>query len=144
MGAKVPRFGAQPQVSKTAKATEKPDEYWRRFPAWRIARVEFIAPWGWHELTAEQVRAIHSKLSEFERMTWDEILIRSKKQNHLVRVEIICKQARDRLGEIGYGDQERLVSLHFSGRERVWGALSDGVMTVLWWDPRLEICPCLK
>ena len=46
------------------------------------------------------VDAIREKLANFETMTWREILLDAKKQNHNVSVDDLVKEAQDRLTEI--------------------------------------------
>jgi hypothetical protein len=105
--------------------------------------MEFVDPLGWHILDGEGFQHIHRKLSQFESMTWAEILIDGKKFNHMVSVDDLCSEAKKRLTEIGQADVEQLVSLHLSGKERVWGKLDQGVLTVIWWDPSHEVCTSL-
>lgn len=90
------------------------------------------------------MREIHSKLSDFESMTWGQILLEAKKQNHSIRPHQICKEARDRLEVLGYGDLDRVFSLRLSGCERIWGVINEGVFTVLWWDPEHTVYPVEK
>jgi len=106
--------------------------------------LQMIDPFGWHRLDSGKVRDIRDKLAAFEGMTWNEILVKGKKQNHSVPRQDLCKAARDRLTEIKLDDIDELVSLRLSGRERVWGIRSHNVLTVLWWDPDHAICPSLK
>ena len=105
--------------------------------------MELVDPFGWHEIDSEKIRVVREKLGHFETMTWNEILIAGKKRNHTVLVDRLCAQARKRIREV-QPDQEELVSLRLTGPERVWGILSEGVLTVLWWDPRHQVCPVLE
>lgn len=99
--------------------------------------------WGWHAVSASELRSVHRKLSDFETMTWQEILVRANRQNHHVEISSLCGKAQTRLDQIGYGDLESLVSLRLSGAERVWGVMHEGILTLLWWDPNHEVCPSL-
>jgi hypothetical protein len=105
--------------------------------------MEFADPYGWHEVNGATLNAIRVKLSHFESMTWREILVKSKKQNHTVAVENMSNDARKRLREIHCSDVDELISLHLSGTERIWGILREGVLTLLWWDPNHLVCPSL-
>jgi len=107
--------------------------------------MELVEPYGWHNLDAGGIAAIRLRLSGFESMTWSEILIDGKKFNHSVSIAQLCKEARDRLNLMFRGniDVEELVSLRFSGKERVWGILDNGVLSLLWWDPQHQVCPAL-
>jgi hypothetical protein len=105
--------------------------------------MELADRYGWHALDRPKLLEIQDKLSRFETMTWAEILVVGKKQNHSVKVHRLCKDAQSRLTEIGQADLDQLVSLHLSGLERVWGKLEAGVLTLFWWDPNHEVCPSL-
>ena len=106
--------------------------------------MEMASPFGWREIEPEKLIEVRAKLRDFESMTWYEILVASKSRNHTVTIESLCKEARDRLEEIGQGDLEELVSLRLSGPERVWGIRTGNVLHVLWWDPEHAVYPSLK
>jgi hypothetical protein len=76
-------------------------------------------------------------------MTWSEILVGSKKQNHSIKVTSLCPEAQARLRDLRLLVED-VVSLRLSSRERVYGYLENGVLIVLWWDPEHRICPSLK
>lgn len=105
--------------------------------------MELLDLYGWHSLDSDGVRYVHSKLALFEGMTWREILVVGKRSNHTVSIADLCGEAQRRLRVLGYRDIDELVSLRLSGKERVWGRLSEGVLTVIWWDPNHEVCPSL-
>ena len=74
-------------------------------------------------------------------MTIHEIFVVGKRSNHSVPVEQLCSQAKKRLEELRLLDLEELHSLRLSGEERIWGILTQNVITLLWWDPNHEVCP---
>ena len=113
-------------------------------PAWRLSLLQLVDPWGWHNLDQLKLVEIQRKLSNFETMTWNEILVDAKKQNHAVQISQLAKKAQDRLREIKQDDVDELVSLRLQGKERVWGIREEQVLRLLWWDPNHEICPSLK
>ncbi|HTR23333.1 MAG TPA: hypothetical protein VMI10_05070 [Terriglobales bacterium] len=90
------------------------------------------------------VHYVREKIKHFEALTWNEILVRDRQNNHRVEIWKLCKTAQDRLSELKLEDVEELVSLRLAGRERVWGLLEHNVMTLLWWDPFHDVCPSLK
>lgn len=51
---------------------------------------------------------------------------------------------QERLDALGYGDQDRVVSLRLSAKERVSGVMESGVLNVLWWDPDHTVYPVEK
>jgi hypothetical protein len=98
---------------------------------------------GWHKIDEKGLLFVREKLASFESMTWSEILVKAKKQNHAVAISLICKEARKRLEETCMADVDELTSLHLAGKQRVWGILREGVLSLLWWDPEHIICPSL-
>jgi len=94
--------------------------------------LEFVDPFGWHILDANGVDAIREKLANFETMTWREILLDAKKQNHNVSVGDLVKKAQDRLTEIFPEQLDELTSLRLTGKGRVWGKIDEGVMELIW------------
>lgn len=105
--------------------------------------MEMVDPFGWHRLDGPALRSVRERLSLFETMSWSEILVASKKQNHSIHVQDLAKRAQDRLDEMGIALDE-VVSLRLSGKERVFGYLENGVLVLLWWDPDHEVCPSVR
>jgi hypothetical protein len=136
-------FNPNPQKIPNSKAATS---YHDENPAWRIRRMDFIDPYGWHKVDATLLSEIREKLSQFETQTWAQILVDAKKQNHSVPVNDLCRDAQVRLSGIFKGpiDVDDLLSLRLSGKERVWGILRKGVMEILWWDPNHLVCPSIK
>lgn len=71
---------------------------------------------------------------------WKEILGRD---SHEVNVEQISKAAQKRLTEIRLDDFQTLVSLRFTGKERLWGVKSQNILKIIWWDPNHDVYPSL-
>ena len=140
---KKPTSKFDPTPSKKPKAPADPSSYWHLKPSWRISILEMRDPFGWHEIGQETLDRIRNRLVGFESMTWQEILVSGRKQNHSIRVYRLCTEAQKRLGELNLDDQERIYSLRVTGTERIFGFLNAGVMDVLWWDPSHSVCPAL-
>lgn len=130
-----------PVTSKTPKAGVNPEEFYDSSPSWRASKLQMVEPYGWHELDISTLYGIHQKLSQFESMSWKDILVKSRTSNHLVSIDKLCKPARDRLTAMALDDVDEILSLRLSGKERVWGILDRGTVNLLWWDPNHEICP---
>ena len=106
---------------------------------WKVAGIDDNSPWGWNQLTCPDfLRNIWEKMRNFETMTWIDILGRN---HHEIPVSNIIKQAQKRLEELGYDDEETLVSFHITGQQRIWAIRSGEEAFLLWWDPNHEICP---
>jgi hypothetical protein len=102
--------------------------------------MEFHDPFGWHEVDADTLRIVHSKLAEFERLTWREILSPDT-GNHQMPTDRICKEAQERLRELKLDEVDSLISLRLKRRVRVWGLMDRGVLNLLWWDPEHGVYP---
>lgn len=142
-----PKVKVAPITNKNPKIASplQSQSYLDKNPAWRIAKMEVVHPFGWHTLDADELQFVREKLKEFESMTWSQILVVAKKQNHSVSIDDLIKEAQKRLTEINLDDLDQLYSLHLSGKKRVWGYIVDqGVMNLLWWDPEHVICPSTK
>ena len=114
-------------------------------PSWRLHRLEVAEPFGcWHEIDRSKLLWIRKKLSDFESMTWNEILVYGRDQNHPVRVDKLLPGARKRLTELRLEDIDQLVSLRLSGSERIYGILQGSILLLLWWDPDHAIYPVKK
>lgn len=140
---KRPKHKGSPSTSKEPRALFGTDPM-RLPPAWQVSLMEMMTPYGWRDIRPEKLREVREKLKDFESMTWHEILTASRHRNHPVSIDQLCKEARDRLEEIGQADIEELVSLRLSGPERVWGIRAENVLKILWWDPSHAVCPSLK
>lgn len=130
--------------TKDPKRTSDPTSYYNINPSWRISRIELVDPYGWHTLDIVSIASIKTKLSYFETMTWREILLDSKKQNHFIDIYKLSPLAQARLKDICQDDIDELVSLRLTGTQRVWGIWETGVLNLLWWDPNHQVYPTQK
>jgi hypothetical protein len=137
---KKPRASLIPAREKSPKSASS-DTFYHLRPAWRIARMELVDPYGWHLIPADKLRDIRHKLGGFEGQTWSDIITKSQNNNHFMPVLKICCEAQARLNALHLEDTDALFSLRLSGRERVWGILDNGILMILWWDPFHSIYP---
>lgn len=137
------KAGVSLQLAKTPKTEQFPNLN-ELHPAWRIAKLEMCDPFGWHELDSGKLTEIRQRLTELEKLTWNEILVKNRYWNHAVERYRLSPEAQARLRELHLEDQEELVSLRLSNFERVWGIRIEGAMTLLWWDPTHAVCPNLR
>ncbi len=137
-GGNVPSITKKPRIESFPNDNSLP-------PSWRLSMLEMVDPFGWHKIeSVEKLREILGKLCELEALSWNEILVIRKKQNHEVDSGDLSKEAQKRLVEIFQDDIDSLVSLRLSGAERVWGIREKAVLKLLWWDPNHQVCPSLK
>ena len=145
--AKSPKFKVEPKAEKNARASFDPESSNRQTPCWQLSQIDFEGPWGWGDMGRDVLLdEIHRKLSNFESMTWGEILAatggrRSGNNSHFVSIEDLCREARQRLEELRRNDLDELFSLRLTGRGRVWGVRIGRVLQVLWYDRDHQVCP---
>ncbi|HLV95230.1 MAG TPA: hypothetical protein VKS44_08580 [Candidatus Acidoferrales bacterium] len=136
---------ASPRISSFSRVPHpNPVDWWAFHLAWRISRMEFCDPFGWHTVDKETLENIRSKLAEFEKRTLNEIFVASRKQNHGVPIKGLCSEAQKRLDELRLPDVEQLYCLRLSGTQRVWGFLTQNVLNLIWWDKDHLVCPSEK
>lgn len=121
--------------------------YYSLFPSWKFSeawrgdpsaeKVEFF---GSVEIQKQGQHLIEG-LAKFEGKKWSEILVVGKKMNHEIDVAALSKEAK-RIMQKFQPNMDRIVSLRFSGEERVFGKIDRrGAFAVLFWDPKHKICP---
>lgn len=111
-----------------------PERYYSESPAWAFANAdreawafsrEHIGDAIWTELLP--------RLQALETQTWNEILLRNKKQNHSLNPNELNKAAQDRLAA-RYIEAESLISLRITGNHRLYGYMTGRVFHILWYD----------
>jgi len=134
----------KPKAAISLSLEKKPSaepvrDFYKLYPAWRIARLEMRDPFGWHELDRSTLDSIRKRLVSLESSTWKEILIDQNHWNHEVPRARLTKEAQERLTALALDDQEYFVSLRLTWKERIWGFKSDDALTLLWWDPAHDV-----
>ncbi|WP_339000479.1 hypothetical protein VNN37_02220 [Lactococcus garvieae] len=112
-----------------------------RRPKWRFKKRDCEhETWGL-DITEELLR----KLMNFETMTWSQILLKAKKQNHQIKTYTLSKEAQKRLTILKLDDYDEICSLRLDGTHRLYGILDeDGVFSIIWDDLHHEVCPSSK
>lgn len=122
-------------VSREVRRRENPDSIMSLHPSWSFARHDKEGRWAFSKDTAKDDfwDVILPKMLNFETMTWSEILISSKKQNHSIAINELNKCAIKRMEELGIAADD-IVSLRLDGSTRLYGFLSAAVFVLLWYD----------
>lgn len=130
-----PKLKAAPNPKITNR--ENPDSIMQKYPSWRFLHCDTGADSRWSfsqaRLETDFWSHIFPKLQAFEKMTWSEIMINNKKQNHSNPVADMNKTARDRLIKLEI-EAESLVSLRINGTCRIYGFLVGPVYHIIWYD----------
>lgn len=56
----------------------------------------------------------------------------------------LCREAQERLQELGLDDREVIVELRLTGTQRLWALREGSMLYVLWWDLHHKVCPSTK
>jgi hypothetical protein len=127
-------FGATPSGKKVPVSTPPP-LYDHHKAAWRVSRIQIADPYGWHEMTPEEVAYLKGKLGTFEKNTWHEIFVRDARFNHCISAaDLKCQVARKWMND-NMPDQDYLWTLRLTNKERIWGVLSENAYPIILWDP---------
>lgn len=142
---KKPIHKKSPKTNKVPRGIEKAQLIEDEYISWHLRILDKNGDWSWKGIDEKTIwKDIHSKLSEFERKTWNEILVKEKHKNHSIPISEICLEAQKRLRKIKQDDIDDLISLRLSGKKRVWGIRAEKILKVLWWDPSHTVCPSKK
>lgn len=112
-----------------------PDSILACNPSWRFLTCDSDGTWAFSDGRLHDTfwSVIFPKLREFESMTWDDITLKAKKQNHTIEVAELNKVARDKLDTL-HVEAESLVSLRLGSTIRLYGFLVGAVYNILWYD----------
>lgn len=134
------------QKTKTITQRKNPSEYGNATPKWAFSRVD-KRMWTIHE---DFANVILEKLIAYENMTWNQItgMTRQGKNSvgtmsHNIPRGLLIRKAQKRLEELQIYEDE-IFSLSLDNRKRLWGILDSGVLRIIWYDSRHEICPSNK
>ncbi len=116
--------------SPKAKTRYDPATYNNMRPSWCFRACDEEL---WNFSAENFMNDILPKLKEFETQTWNEILIRGKKNNHSIDSEKLNKVARERLEKLKV-EAASIISLRLSATHRLYGYRIDGVYYILWYD----------
>jgi len=135
--------GLSPSPTKVPVITAEADTGWMR-ACWRIERMQFVDPYGWHQLDASELMEIRRKLIQFEQKTWNEIFVKENKYNHSVAVkDFDCSQAKQWMAH-NLPREDELWTLYLGSTERIWGIRRAGAFHIIFYDPSHQVKLSLK
>ncbi|MGL4393319.1 MAG: hypothetical protein ACRCSK_07810 [Fusobacteriaceae bacterium] len=124
---------------KKLVAKSNPESYLSLKPTWNFSRIDRESKWCLSKC-GSLFDEIIEKLMNFESMTWGEIKSK-KKNNHMVEVSKLIKDARDRAEKLLLDDE--IFSLRLDSTLRLYGMINNaGRFNLIWYDPIHEIYPC--
>lgn len=121
-------------IGRTIAQGGDPEQYYSENPSWNFFNID-KEQWAF---TKEHVGDVFwdeilPKMQGFESQTWNEILLRNKKQNHSIVLDDLNKTAKDRLAE-RYIEAESIISLRLTATHRLYGYMSGKTFVILWYD----------
>ncbi len=123
------------------KNIEDPNSYYSKHPSWNFSKSD-LQHEKWTLNHSDFLKEILPKLIDFERRTWNDIVL-DKKHNHWIYTDKLIKEAQNRMIELKlYYDQ--LFSLRLTGTLRLFGYIENGSYYIIWYDVNHEICPSNK
>ena len=127
-------------MPKKQRSGAGPDSYLRGRPSWRLSKLRMDQPFGWDQISRTDLEDVVTHLSSLESMTWSEIVVAARKQNHYCDVEDLSKPAREIIIQDWRG-ADQVLSIRLTNLKRVWGIMEQGVLYLLWWDPDHQVYP---
>lgn len=125
-------------VKRTAQI-ENPDNFLKKYPVWRFKRNDKIHDKWSIRHCCNFNEDVMDKLQSFEGLTWYDIInTNGIDAHHYVDASKLIKPAQQRLHELKIYD-DQLFSLRLNGKTRLYGLLSDGIYSILWYDSNHEI-----
>lgn len=121
-------------------------EVWKnKYPVWRFSRFDKDhEKWGIKDI---EYNKILEKLSEYERMTWNDIEASAGGRaagtnSHFITADKLIKEARNRLQSLKLEEfSDSIFSLRLNSKHRLFGILMGGTFDIIWDDKKHEICP---
>ena len=109
---------------------QNPEKYNSLFPSWSFRTCDKEL---WTLNADDLFNEILPKFKEWETQTWNELLMKSKKQNHSIDTEQLNKIARVRLDFLRI-EAKAVISLRLQGTHRLYGYRIGSVFYILWFD----------
>lgn len=110
-----------------------PDAFFDKTPSWAFRQGD-AERWTIKKCSSNDFETIIDQLSNFESMTWKEILS-NKKMNHPIDVNSLNPIAIKRLTELRI-EVESIYSIRIEAKKRIYGFIQgDGTFQIVWYDP---------
>ena len=103
--------------------------------------MDYGGRWGWDKFENLELKDLIIKLIDFSAYNIPQL---KKANSHLVSIDKLVKDARNRIVQIEQDDLGDLFSLRLSGKKRIWCIKDKNILKILWWDPNHEVCPSHK
>ncbi len=139
---KTPRQYVNPRIQKEPRIASEPQTGDALPFQWRTDYMDHGGPFNWEVLSVQEFcRKVVNPLHNIETMEWGAVL--RMQHAHTLTWSSIASNAIARLEEKS-GDlppDAELLSVGFSGRERIIGIRDRRYFYLLWWDPFHQVSP---
>jgi hypothetical protein len=118
-------------------------------PVWRTRWLEHEGPWGWDQITVDELQSVVAFLREMESLTWQQVWNqmaggerrRGQKHKYIPMADCV-DEAQKRLKTLRLDEYDgNWFRFRLQGLWRLWGVEQDGVFNIIWWDGAHQICP---
>jgi hypothetical protein len=111
----------------------------------RFGRFDVGGQWCLSKITPDAMQKLLARIRDIETMTITEAFNnRDEPGKDYPIAELPSREARERLVELEYDDEDRISRLRVTSRGRLYGFRRDAQFYALWWDPEHEIYPSTK
>lgn len=127
--------GNFPPNEKEVRYGGNPDTVYKQYPSWTFVQCDRNGRWAFNKENVGE-NFWDTVLPFFQSIgtqTWNDILLRAKKQHHIIPVEELNKCARDRLKELQI-ECDEVISLRVGSTIRIYGKWQMATCSVLWYD----------
>lgn len=135
-----------PQVSKRPKgdkipnrAPQRPSNSENQFIRFRFDLVDLDSKWCLTRINSAHHKLLLNKLKHFESMKVNEVFNGASGKDY--PPSEIIPEAQNRLSEKSLDDIDFISRLSLGGTERLYGQRRGNEFSIIWWDPKHEICP---
>lgn len=120
---------------RSIRQAEDPNNFYGRSPAWGFGGCD-LEMWPLIASGADNSHwdNIISHFRAWESQTWSDILVTAKEQNHSIDTRMLNPRAQKRLQERRI-EQDSIISLRLSGKQRIYGYMVGSVFNIVWYDP---------
>ncbi len=134
--------------SKKTVQLNNPDNYDKLYASWRFSKINLGCKWCLSQNDWKHWELyVLPKLRDFEKMTWSEIKSIPKAtggtKHHNIEITRLTKEAQSEMQNCNLIYDE-IFSLRLTGVQRIFGILEKGVLDIVWFDDKHEICPSHK
>lgn len=111
----------------------------------QFGRFDIGSSWCLSKITPDGMKTLLARIRDIETMTITEAFNNRDEPGKDYSLDTLpSNEARERLVELEYDDEDQISRLRVTARGRLYGFRRGARFYALWWDPEHEIYPSLK